>query len=263
MRHLLIAKALIIALGGIKDTKIILIRPVANGYGGIREGRNHFMRMHAEQSYFARKIRIQGDDPPDGREIERGHGRLAGHARAVLITALSLALMLCAGFTSAGSASYLIGPGDVLEVSVWKDDMLNKDLLVRPDGMISFPLIGEVSAAGRTVEELRVEIQTRIKKYVPEAPVTVILKQLNSTRIYILGKVAHPGPYIMSQQVSVAQALAMAGGLTPFADANDLVIIRQTPEGQQVIPVNYEAFIRGKKPDGNIYLEANDTLVAK
>jgi len=161
---------------------------------------------------------------------------------------------------SSGPAFYL-GPEDVLEISVWKDEALTKEAVVRPDGMVSFPLIGQISAAGRTVEDLQREIQRRISKYVPDAPVTVMVLKIGSPKVYVVGKVNKPGVYVMGSFLRVMQALAMAGGTTTFADRDDIMVIREEEGTQRFIKFNYDRVSSGKDLHKNIPLKPGDTLV--
>jgi polysaccharide export outer membrane protein len=178
----------------------------------------------------------------------------------VLTTAMLTGLLAFAGDAQAAD-EFAIGKGDILEVSVWKDDVLTRELLVRPDGNISFPLIGEVRAAGRTVDELRAEVQERIKEYVPNAPVTVILTELNSMRVYIVGEVEKPGMYTLPEPVSVAQALALAGGPTPYASTDTMTVIRDGVAGQKIIKVEFGDIVKRGDVAQNIDLLPGDTLV--
>jgi polysaccharide export outer membrane protein len=161
---------------------------------------------------------------------------------------------------SPGSVFYL-GPGDVLEISVWKDEALTKQVVVRPDGMVSFPLIGQIPAEGRTVEELQTEIQKRISRYVPDAPVTVLVAEIGSPKIYVVGKVNKPGVYIMGHFLRVMQALAMAGGTTTFADRDDIMIIREEKGRQIIMKFNYDKVASGRDLHKNITLKPGDTIV--
>lgn len=159
------------------------------------------------------------------------------------------------------ASTYRVGPEDVLEVSVWREDALRKETLVRPDGAISFPLIGEVRAAGRTVAELRQEITRRLEKFVPDAVVSVTVLRTGSQRIYVLGKVIKPGEFPVGRSVDVLQALSMAGGLTPFADANSIRIVRRSGDGQITLPFEYGRVVRGEKLEQNVSLQAGDVVV--
>jgi polysaccharide biosynthesis/export protein len=162
---------------------------------------------------------------------------------------------------SQGASFFVLGPGDVLEISVWKDDALTRDVAVRPDGKISFPLIGDVVASGKSVEELRVVIQEKLRTYVPDAPVSVLTKQINSTQVYVVGKVNQPGAYLMSQQLTVMQLLAMAGGLNAFADQGKILILRQNGEKQEAMNFDYKRVSGGRELDLNIPLLPNDTII--
>ncbi len=163
--------------------------------------------------------------------------------------------------STTGPDPFHLGPGDVLEISVWKDEALVREVVVRPDGRISFPLIGDVVAQGRTVAELQKAVEAKIKAYVPDAPVNVMVIEVGSTRVYVVGKVARPGVYVMSQRMRVMQVLAMAGGMTAFAKKDDIIIIRQDKGGQKVWPFNYSRVSDGEDLGQNIMLEAGDTVV--
>ena len=174
-------------------------------------------------------------------------------------------LGFCAGSDGEGEAPtgapFYLGPGDVLEVSVWKDEALTRQVVVRPDGKISFPLIGSVVAQGRTVEELRQAVEDQIKGYVPDAPVTVLVTQVGSPKVFVVGKVAKSGLYIMGETLRVMQALAMAGGMTPFAKKDDIIIIRNVNDQQKVLKFNYSQVAEGKHLKQNISLKPGDTIV--
>lgn len=173
---------------------------------------------------------------------------------------LSLAGSLQAGEVQT-SQKFTLGPGDVLQISVWKDEALTREVLVRPDGKFSFPLAGEIEAAGRTIEEVHQDLEARLKKYVPDSPVTVILSQLKSTRIFVVGKVQNPGMFIVQGETSVIQALALAGGLGRFADKDDIYVLRRTREGQQALFFNYSEVSSGDDLRSNIDLKPGDTVV--
>ena len=158
-------------------------------------------------------------------------------------------------------ASYLIGPEDVLEISVWKDPELTKQVIVRPDGRISFPLIGEVEAGGHTVKSLEDKLKKKISEYIPDAMLTVIVIQVNSIKIYVVGKVARPGEYRIGRAINVMQALSLAGGLSAFADANSILILRSEKGSQNKIPFNYKEVRKGEKLEQNIILETGDVIV--
>lgn len=156
---------------------------------------------------------------------------------------------------------YVLGPDDVLEISVWKDDTLNKEVVVRPDGKISFPLIGDIEAKGKTVEELRKDIEKKIQVFVPDTPVSIVVKTVRSPKVYVVGQINTPGIYIMVEKLRVMQALSMAGGTTAFADKNDILIIRNQNGHQKTFKFNYTQVAKGKHLDQNIILEPGDTIV--
>jgi len=158
-------------------------------------------------------------------------------------------------------AFYLIGPEDVLEISVWKDPELTKQVIVRPDGRISFPLIGEVEAGGHTVKSLEDKLKKKISEYIPDAMLTVMVIQVNSIKIYVTGKVARPGEYRIGRAINVMQALSLAGGLSAFADANSILILKSEKGSQNKIPFNYKEVKKGKKLEQNIILETGDVIV--
>lgn len=158
-------------------------------------------------------------------------------------------------------SSYRVGPEDVLEISVWREDTLKKEALVRPDGGISYPLIGEVQAAGRTVAQIREEIAKRLDKFIPDPVVTVTILKTGSQRVYVIGKVNKPGEFPVGRYVDVLQALSMAGGLTPFADSSNIRVMRRDGERQIVLPFEYGAVVRGQKLEENVQLRAGDVVV--
>ena len=158
-------------------------------------------------------------------------------------------------------APYLIGPEDILEISVWKDPELTKQVVVRPDGRISFPLIGELMAGGHTVKSLEEELKKKISEYIPDAMVTVMVIQVNSIKIYVIGKVARPGEYKIGRAINVMQALSLAGGLSTFADADSILILRSEKGSQIKIPFNYKEIKKGINLEQNILLRNRDVLI--
>lgn len=177
------------------------------------------------------------------------------------LTGIALAGTAIAGWGSEMMPDYEISPEDVLEVSVWKEPDLQRRVIVRPDGGISFPLAGNLTAAGLTTTQLEEALSTRIKKFVPDAVVTVSVVELKGLRIFVAGKVRSPGQYTVGRYVDVLQAIALAGGLTPFADRNDIRIIRRE-DGQEVIyEFNYGQVERGRALEQNILLRAGDVVM--
>jgi polysaccharide export outer membrane protein len=158
-------------------------------------------------------------------------------------------------------AAYHLQPGDVLEVSVWKETDLQKEVLIRPDGGFTFPLAGEVDARGKSVENVRSILAERLQKYVPTPVVTVAVKTIGGNRVYVLGKVVHAGDFPLSNSLDVMQAISLAGGTTPYAAVNDIVILRRQNGRQQAFSFHYSDVARGRNLSQNIQLESGDTVV--
>lgn len=158
-------------------------------------------------------------------------------------------------------ASYLLGPEDMIKISVWKDEHLTQEVVVRPDGMISFPLVGDVPAAGRTVEDVRLDLVKRLNKFVPNPHVSVLATKIMSYKIYVIGRVNKPGEFLVGHYTDVLQALSLAGGLTPFASENDIRIMRRDRGEQRVFQFRYGDVRKGKELSQNIILERGDVVV--
>jgi len=156
---------------------------------------------------------------------------------------------------------YLIGPGDVLEISVWKNEALTKKVTVLPDGIISYPLIGEIRAEGKTVVKLRNEIISKIKRFVPDPDILVAVLQVNSVFVYVIGRVNRPGRLVLNSNINVMQALAMAGGLNKFADQNNIKIHRKTNGHTQILSFHYDDVFSGELLHENIMLNRGDVIV--
>ncbi len=159
------------------------------------------------------------------------------------------------------TGGYVIGPEDVLEISVWKEETLQKEVLVRPDGWVTFPLIGDVKAAGRTPGELTDEIRVRLTKYIPDPVVTVSVKIIAGNKVFVIGRVKRPGEYVIGRYIDVLQALALAGGLTSFAVEKKIRIVRKRNNKQTVFLFNYAEVKKGKNLDQNIILQGGDVVV--
>ena len=174
-----------------------------------------------------------------------------------------VALSVNAGAENASpkTASYVIGPGDVLNISVWKEEGMQHEVLVKPDGGITFPLAGDINASGMTTIELTQELVKKLKRYIPNPNVTVSVLQAVSNKVFVIGKVNRPGEFKATGYMDVLQALTMAGGLTPYADSDDIKIIRRTKEGNKVMEFDYDDVASGERLDMNIILQAGDTVV--
>ena len=157
-------------------------------------------------------------------------------------------------------AHYVIGPGDILDISVWKDTALTKVVPVLPDGTISFPLVNEMPAAGKTVGELRQDMEKKIASYIADPVISVSIQQVNSMQIFILGRVNHPGRFVLNRDINVLQALAIAGGVNAFAEKDNIRIFRENGDGQQILAFDYDDVTRGRNMEQNIPLERGDII---
>lgn len=160
------------------------------------------------------------------------------------------------------TSAYSVGPGDALQVRAWKLEALSQRVTVRPDGFITIPLVGEVLATGRTVESIAEEIATRATKYYTDKPVvSVEVAELKSYRVYVMGEVARPGEFTPTAQITVLQALSLAGGFTRFAAPDDIVIVRRDAQGERRIPFDFDHVIDRGDLRANLPLQSNDTVV--
>jgi polysaccharide export outer membrane protein len=164
---------------------------------------------------------------------------------------------------AAVTAAYVIGPDDVLAITVWQQRDLTTEALVRPDGKISFPLIGDIQAAGLTPERLRQRLIEALGTFVQSPQVSVQVRQINSRRAFITGAVVKPGGYQLSESMTVVQLIAMAGGLTVFAKADAIAIVRRVDGKNVSIPFDYAAFVSGQQLEQNIPLLPGDTVVVR
>jgi polysaccharide export outer membrane protein len=156
---------------------------------------------------------------------------------------------------------YVIGTDDVLSIVYWKDKDMSADAQVRPDGRIALPLINEVQAAGLTPEQLREKITEESKKYMEDASITVVVRQINSRRAFITGEVNKPGPYPLTSATTVMQLISLAGGLREYANSKKIVIMRTVNGTPTSLPFNYKDVVAGKNLTQNIELKPGDTVV--
>jgi polysaccharide export outer membrane protein len=175
--------------------------------------------------------------------------------------ALLALLPMTLAFGQATTPSYTLQPGDKIEVSVWGEEQLQREVMIRPDGKFSFPLTGEVNAIGRTVADVQQEMTTKLVMFIPEAVVTVSVTGLAGNRVYVIGQVAKPGTYDMNPRINVLQALSLAGGTTPFAALNDIIIIRGNGRDQRVLRFAYDDIKRGRNLEQNIELNNGDVVI--
>ena len=203
-------------------------------------------------------------------------GRVAEVCRKVLamvfLTALQVGLGGCFGQeveyrgTSVPPAEFLIGPEDLLIVTVWRNQELSKEVIVRPDGKISLPLIGDITAADLTAQALSKQIADRLAEYMSTPTVSVQVKEINSYHFFVVGEVVRPGKHVLKSYASVLQGISYAGGFTMFASRNNIHVLRNVKNGEGVsrqimIPVPYADIVRGRNLEANFILKAGDVIV--
>ena len=160
-----------------------------------------------------------------------------------------------------GGAAYPLQEGDVLEISVWKEEGLSREITVAPDGTLAFPLVGQIKAKGLSLAQLQTDLGSRLSAYIPQPSVSIILKSAAGSKIYVIGKVNRPGGFPLMGPIDVLQALSLAGGLTTFAEYNSIKIIRRTGGESRAIQFRYGDIEDGEKLDQNIPLENGDVVV--
>jgi polysaccharide export outer membrane protein len=174
----------------------------------------------------------------------------------LLIYILSLGLV-----AHADEPAYQLRQGDTLDISVWGDESLSREIHVLPDGSISFPLAGHIAVAGNSAENVARIIREKLNKYLPDPEVTVIVTGTAGSRIYILGKVKVSGPIALTGPMTILQALSSAGGFDKFADLNAIKILRKTDQGDKILLVDYEDLLNGDNLSTNYLLKPNDTIL--
>lgn len=180
----------------------------------------------------------------------------------LLLTVLSGAGLASPALASPPEQPYTVKPGDVLKVSVWKEPELQGPVLIEPDGTFSFPLCGLIDARDKTVAQLQQEISTKLSRFISGPVVTVSLTKISGNRVYVIGQVTKPGAFVVNPRVNVMQAIAMAGGTTPFASLGNIKIIRRSASGgQEALPFNYNDVVHGNDLSQNVTLEAGDVVV--
>jgi len=191
---------------------------------------------------------------------------------ALMAAGLFSGLGMSAGAEAAGDSAaaapsatvaggYTVNPGDILEIMVWKEKDLEKQVMVRPDGYFSFPLTGDIRAEGRTVEDIRREVANQVSRFVPDPVVSVSVLEARGSKVYVLGQVSRPGEFPVSSYVDVIQALSMAGGTTPFAQLDSIKILRRDGSTQQSISFSYSDVAAGRRLQQNIVLQPGDTVL--
>jgi polysaccharide biosynthesis/export protein len=190
------------------------------------------------------------------------HAQLSAQAAQLDPEAGSAANASTRVLSAAAQRQYHIGADDLLTISVWHQPDLSRTVPVRPDGLISLPLVGEIQAAGKTTPELEDEIRAALTHYLKDPELTVMVAQIRSRRVNVIGAVSHPGTLELTQSMGVLDAIAAAGGLSDFAKKNKIYVLRETADGQRTrLRYDYEAVLKGKKDAQEIMLQANDTVV--
>ncbi len=200
-----------------------------------------------------------------------GYNRVYGVFMLTLFRRFSLTLCLtvaaCVLLPASAHAQqvpgleYRIGPEDVLHISVWKEDDLDRKVLVRPDGGVSFPLVGDIQVSGRTPLEVQDEIRSRLARYVPDAEVTVSVDKISGYTVFVLGEVNKPGQFTLGRYVDVVQALTLAGGTTPYASERNIQILRRQDGREVVYRFDFRDIERGRNLTQNIILQSGDVVV--
>jgi polysaccharide export outer membrane protein len=184
-----------------------------------------------------------------------------------IIGCLALTLLMAASGSlsaqevAASGTDYQVNPGDVLQVSVWNEEGLTSEVLVRPDGKFSFPLAGDIDARGQSVAQIRAKLTENLSRYIPDLVVSVDVRQIMGNKVYVIGQVNRPGEIIANPQVDVMQALSIAGGTNAFAELNGIRILRRVNGEQVSIPFRYRDMEKGKRLEQNIVLQAGDIVV--
>jgi polysaccharide biosynthesis/export protein len=194
---------------------------------------------------------------------------MTNQARALTRAVGCICIWMCWAFASQAQQAaetgavvrYEVQPSDVLQISVWKEPDLTQQVLVRPDGAFSFPLAGEISAVGKSVEELRRELVERLGRYIPDLVVTVSVLEIRGNKVYVIGQVNQPGEFIMNPRVDVMQALSLAGGTTAFASPSEIFVLRRDNGQQRRLPFNFDAVLRGRDLEQNVLLRTGDVVV--
>ena len=199
-------------------------------------------------------ISKNGGDSMTNRSIIR---RVQGAMLVAFLTILAPTLV----FAQGAVPDYTLHAGDRIEVSVWKEEDLQRQVTIRPDGRFTFPLTGDVQAAGRSTEEVRTDIESRLKRYIAEPVVTVVVEEAAGSRVYVIGQVNRPGMFVMNPRLNVLQALSLAGGTTAFAKLDDISILRGSGTSQKTLPFRYSHVVEGKSLEQNITLESGDVVV--
>jgi polysaccharide export outer membrane protein len=182
--------------------------------------------------------------------------------KSLLLLLVAQFLLICAsGAHAEGQQGYKLRHGDLIQISVWGEDKMQKESLVLPDGSITYPLAGRVEVIGLTSTEAEKKIAEKLKTYLPDPQVSVVIAKIEGNVAHVLGKVLKPGQVLMTGPTTVLDAISVAGGLDKFAERSEIKVLRTTPQGQKAIPVHYDQLIKGDHLENNITLLPGDTVL--
>jgi len=237
---------------------LVLVPAMAFAEGELQAGQTLVVRFFAKHK-LAKTLTVT----PGGQAVwsvkDAGLVSKITSARAFLVSD-GKEVPVAAGYTSAvGSREYRIGPEDVLDINVWDNQQLTKTLTVRPDGVISLPLVGDVHAAGKTAGGFKKELENRLGRFVDSPEVTVTVNAIHSYKVFVQGEVTRPGAYPITGTSTITHAISLAGGFTQFANKNGIVILREAGKKTVKIRVRYKRVIAGK--DRDIPVLPGDTIV--
>jgi len=191
----------------------------------------------------------------------KDHSVYLAQTRKIAYMVVIFLIPIMFGKELSAAGIYHIGPGDHLEISVWRDDSLSRVVVVPPDSKISFPLIGDIDVSNMTVSDLRSAVAEKLSEFIPDATVTVIIKEIHNLKAYVIGKVIKPGDFYIRLDTDVMQILSMAGGLNPYADSDKIIIIRRNGNQTKKIPFNYSKVAKGQDLSQNIILKSGDVVI--
>ncbi len=180
----------------------------------------------------------------------------------MILQRIVIGMVLIVVSVTASGAPYTLNPGDVLSISVWNEEALQKEVMVLPDGTISFPLVGIIKVSSKTPAQVQELIKKKLSRVIPDPEINVAVLSVGGNHIFIIGKVIEPGVVPLLQPTDVMQALSQAGGMTPYAKSDDIRILRRDEKGRlQVINFDYDLITKGKALETNILLKSGDTIV--
>jgi polysaccharide biosynthesis/export protein len=206
---------------------------------------------------------LAGSSPAWSQSATNGAGALPSPAAAATTPPVAKSAETSAVTASSAPRGYVIGPDDILQIVFWREKELSGDVVVRPDGRISLPLLNEIVAAGRTPEELREALVVEAQRYLGNPNPTVVVKEIRSRKVFITGAVEKPGPYIVTSPTTVLQLIALAGGLKEYADKRNILVMRTTNGKQNAYVVDYHAILRRQNLEQNFQLAPGDTVLVR